>query len=198
MSGLEETVRRILGLPALRDLDIAVVGGLAVSVRTEPRFTRDVDLCVAVTDDAAVESLVRALRDDGYELTALVEQEAVGRIATVRLKSTADHDGPIVDLLFASSGIEMEVTASAEPMELFEGVMVPVASVGALIALKLLARDDAHRPQDVIDLARLRTVASPADLGEARRLVRLIEERGYARGRDLASGLDALVSRRTD
>ena len=29
------------------DRTIAIVGGLAVSVRTEPRFTRDVDLAVA-------------------------------------------------------------------------------------------------------------------------------------------------------
>lgn len=197
MSGLEETVRRVLGLPALRRFDVALVGGLAVSARTEPRFTRDVDLCVAVDDDAAAESLVRELRDDGYEPTALVEQEATRRIATVRLESATDQDAPIVDLLFASSGIEREVTASAEPMELFEAVVAPVASVAALIALKLLARDDEHRPQDAIDLARLRAVAAPIDLAEARELVRLIEERGYARGRDLVSALGSLTTGRT-
>jgi hypothetical protein len=32
-----------------------VVGGLAVSARTEPRFTRDVDLVIAVSDDQSAE-----------------------------------------------------------------------------------------------------------------------------------------------
>jgi hypothetical protein len=39
----------------------ALVGGLAVSARTEPRFTRDADLAVAVASDAEAESLIRAL-----------------------------------------------------------------------------------------------------------------------------------------
>ncbi len=44
---------------ALRELhaqkmEAALVGGVAVSVRTEPRFTRDVDLAVAVPDDSKV------------------------------------------------------------------------------------------------------------------------------------------------
>ena len=34
----------------------AVVGGLAVSARTEPRFTRDVDVAVAVANEAAAEA----------------------------------------------------------------------------------------------------------------------------------------------
>ena len=36
----------------------ALVGGLAVSVRTEPRLTRDLDFAVAVADDASVEDIV--------------------------------------------------------------------------------------------------------------------------------------------
>ncbi|MGH3896720.1 MAG: nucleotidyl transferase AbiEii/AbiGii toxin family protein, partial [Pseudonocardiaceae bacterium] len=71
------------------DLDIlhirwALVGGFAVSVRTEPRFTRDVDVAVLVEDDSAAERLVRSLIDGGYRLDAIVEQDAVGRLATAR------------------------------------------------------------------------------------------------------------------
>lgn len=80
MSGLEETVRHVLGLPALRRFEIAVVGGLAVSAHTEPRFTRAVDLCVAVDDDASAESLVRELRDDGYESGPDATPKKAGRL----------------------------------------------------------------------------------------------------------------------
>ena len=38
------------------EIDTALVGGIAVSTRTEPRFTRDLDFAVAVADDAAAET----------------------------------------------------------------------------------------------------------------------------------------------
>jgi len=39
----------------------AVVGGIAVSARVEPRFTRDLDLVVSVEDDAGAEEVVRQM-----------------------------------------------------------------------------------------------------------------------------------------
>ncbi|MDY0004525.1 MAG: hypothetical protein RBU30_24730, partial [Polyangia bacterium] len=54
----------------------ALVGGYAVAVRAEPRFTKDVDLVVSVTDDAHAESLVGMFRGHGYRVLAIVEQEA--------------------------------------------------------------------------------------------------------------------------
>jgi hypothetical protein len=62
---LDAILRRIVADLAATSHARALVGGLAVSVRTEPRFTRDADLAVAVTDDADAEALVMARRDDG-------------------------------------------------------------------------------------------------------------------------------------
>jgi len=108
----------------------ALVGGLAVSARTEPRFTRDLDLVVSVDDDAAAEQLVRDLTARGYEMLALVEQEATGRLATIRLATGREEvEGPVVDLLFASSGIEREVIDAAEDVEVFPGLRLAVASL---------------------------------------------------------------------
>ena len=59
--------------------------------------------------------------------------------------------------------------------------------------MKLLARDDMTRPQDAGDLRALIAVASEEDLELARSSAQLIEDRGYARGRDLTGSLDALV-----
>jgi len=63
----------------------ALIGGLAVSVRCEPRFTRDIDLAVTVTGDADAEALVRSLIASGYRIEAMIEQDVVGRLATARL-----------------------------------------------------------------------------------------------------------------
>ena len=171
----------------------ALVGGIAVSVRAEPRFTRDVDLAVSVESDTKAERLVGDLRAIGYEILEMVEQETTGRFATARLLPPGgDPGGVIIDLLFASSGIEPEVVAMAEPLEVMPGLTVPVAGLAELIALKLLARDDDTRPQDAGDLAALTPLATARDFESARQLVRLIEDRNYHRGRDLSGELERL------
>jgi predicted nucleotidyltransferase len=100
----------------------------------------------------------------------------------------------VVDLLFASSGIEREIVDAAERIEVVPGLRLPVAGVGHLIALKLLARDDDTRPQDSADLRALVGVANEADVLLAREAVDLIGARGYARGRDLEADLRALLA----
>ena len=193
MSGLEAALSALLARLADLDARIAIVGGLAVSARTEPRFTRDADVCVAVEDDLEAERLVHSLRSSGYRVIAIVEQEAIGRIATVRLAARRDgEDGVVLDLLFASSGVEREIVASSDDMEVFDGVRAPIASVAGLIALKVLARDDVERPQDRVDLVGLMRVASASDLIEADRLLGLITKRGYGRGKDLERELTDL------
>ena len=192
MTSLESALHRIAAALARSHVDFALVGGLAVSVRTEPRFTRDADLAVAVTSDAEAEALIRRLRADGYEVAALVEQQAVGRLATARLSIAGDAEGPVTDLLFASSGIEREVVASAEPIELLPGLTMNVARIEHLIALKVLSRDDERRPQDLTDLRSLLRAATTAEVAKAREALGLIATRGYHRGRELQSLLDAL------
>ena len=173
----------------------ALVGGLAVSARTEPRFTRDVDLVIAVPGDQDAEQAVHALQRRGYRIDALVEQEAAGRLATARLVPPQEDDaGIVLDVLFASSGIEPEITEAAEELDIFPGLRVPVARVGHLLALKLLSRDDRARPQDRVDLVALLRAATPADIEEARGAVALIHARGFQRDRDLSRDLDRLIA----
>lgn len=173
----------------------ALVGGLAVAVRTEPRFTRDADLAVGVADDLEAEALVRDLQVLGYQVAAIVEQEATRRLATVRLIPPGERErGVVVDLLFASSGIEPEIVAAADVVEVMPGLSVPVARAGHLIALKILARDDDRRPQDHVDLVALRAKADDATWDLARGALTLVTERGFNRGRDLPAALDQLRS----
>ena len=192
MNSVEAALRRVTADLDRRRLGWALVGGFAVSARAEPRFTRDVDVAVAVIDDRAAEQNVHDLVAGGYRLLASVEQDAVGRLATVRLGPVAGD--VVVDVLFASSGIEPEIVRSAEAIEILPGLVVPVARTGHLIALKLLARDDESRPQDLADLRSLHEVATREDVDLARSAIHLITERGYHRDRDLAAALTALLS----
>lgn len=194
MNRVEAALRRIASDLDTRKTRWALVGGFAVSARTEPRFTRDVDVAVLVEDDPAAERLVESLARGGYRLDAIVEQDAVGRLATARMISpgTGRLD-VVVDVLFATAGIEAEIVEAADVLEVLPGVLMPVATAGHLVALKLLARDDEHRPQDAADLRALHAVLSAADRAAARSAAELIVERGFGRGRPLAALTEAFL-----
>ncbi|CAN5493427.1 nucleotidyl transferase AbiEii/AbiGii toxin family protein [soil metagenome] len=192
MSRLEAALRDLADHLASLEARFAVVGGLAISARAEPRFTRDADICVSVGSDEEAERLVASLRGHGLVVMSIIEQEATRRVAAVRLGHRAPEAADVpLDLLFASSGVEPEVVATADRLELFDGLVVPVATVPSLIALKILSRDDARRPQDQVDLSVLRRLATTAELERARALLVLIGERGFGRGRDLLGAMDA-------
>ena len=169
-----------------RGVRFALVGGLAVSVRAEVRFTRDVDLAIVVDSDLEVENLARELTAEGFEVVAVIEQEDRRRLAIARLRSPS---GILIDLLAASSGIEREIVDAASPAGDFG---VPVAKAEHLLAMKVLSMREA-RLQDRIDARSLLAVASP-DLEEVRRLLALIEARGFARSQDLSAKLATLLS----
>jgi hypothetical protein len=195
MNVVEAALRRIANDLDKSNQTWALVGGFAVAARAEPRFTRDVHVALAVADDAEAESVVQTLVRDGYVAFTAVENYATNWLATVRLGSPLGGRTEIaVDLLFASSGIEKELVAAAELTEVVPGLILPLATTGHLIALKLLARDDQTRPQDLADLRALRGAATEADLRTARDAVHLILRRGFGRGRELDRLLDEFSS----
>lgn len=183
-------------LSALR-IPWALVGGLAVSARAEPRTTRDIDVAIAVADDREAEDVVQRLRGRGY-LDEVVMEHEVGRLATVRLTRRGDPSNIFLDLLFASSGIEPEVVQNAERLEVLPGLYTPVARVSDLLALKVLAlrpKRPEERPQDFTDIRELLRVAGEHDLRQARLALELIARRGYDRGKDLEVELEKQIRR---
>ena len=135
MTGLEEVLRR-----AAADLDAvgarwAIIGGLAVATRAARRFTQDVDFAVSVADDAEAEDIVHRVSVRGYAVGMMLEQDYVHRLATISLiRPVPGKSQVFVDLLFGSSGIEDQVVACADRLEVWPGFSVPVARVGHLRA----------------------------------------------------------------
>lgn len=120
MTGLEEVLKR-----AAADLDAvgakwAIIGGLAVATRAAPRFTQDVDFAVSVHDDSEAEDIVYRMSVRGYAVGMMLEQEYVHRLATIRLiRPVPGMSQVFVDLLFGSSGIEDQVVAHADSLEVW-------------------------------------------------------------------------------
>lgn len=153
----------------------ALIGGFAVSLRGEPRTTKDLDVAIAVTGNRQAESVVRDFTSRGYRLDAVREHLELNRLVSVGLVTrTPETRGIVVDVMFASSGIEEEVVAAADVIEILPGVAGPVATTAHLLALKTLA----GRAKDVTDFATLTQYASERDLLEAREALELIARRG--------------------
>ena len=89
-----------------------------------------------------------------------------------------------IDLLFASSGIEAEITQSAELLEVFPHIIIPVASLCHLAALKLLSVS-MKRMKDLSDLNVLKEAMNRQELEQVLETCHLITSRGYNRGLDL-------------
>ncbi|MEM8712925.1 MAG: hypothetical protein AAGG01_18390, partial [Planctomycetota bacterium] len=86
-----------------------MVGGLALSIRSRPGLTKDVDVAVAVSRDSDAEEVGFALSQAGYTLRAPFESTVTGYVSTLRFNHPDDPENaeePTIDLLFASSGIE--------------------------------------------------------------------------------------------
>lgn len=171
----------------------ALVGGLAVSARSEPRTTRDIDVAIAVAGDREAAKVVFALRGRGYLDETVMDHRDVERLSTVRLRRRGEHSSILVDLLFATAGIEREIVADADLLEVVPGLFAPVARTGHLLALKVLAlRPDRpqERPQDFADIRELLRVADDREIRRAREALTLISRRGYDRGKDLDAAFE--------
>lgn len=145
MSALDAALRQIETDLRTIGSAIALIGGLAVSVRAEPRTTRD-------------------------------------------------DRGVVVGLLFASSGIEEEIVAAADRLEVMPATWIPVATTAHLLALKVLA----GRRQDQADAVALLEEMDSSELARCREALALIEERGFARGKDLGAELRSLLAEPRD
>jgi hypothetical protein len=191
---LQEAFFRLVSDLRTLDLPWALVGGLAVSVRARPRTTEDLDVAIAVLGDREAEGVAVSFRNLGYPYLLpehALEQQEVGRLATVRfLAPGSEERRVIVDLLFASSGIEPEVVAAATPEEILPGLTVPVAKAGHLIALKVLA----GRDLDVRDTCWLWEATDEGEKQLARDSLALITHRRYNRGKDLVAELARILA----
>jgi len=177
---LKEALADLAGQLSSAGASFAVVGGLAASARGEARFTRDIDIVVAVSSDDEAEGVVFQLTQQGYRVLATVDQDATHRLATARLQH---RSGVVCDLIFATCGIEREIVNGAESLELFDRV-VPTAAAEAIVAMKVLSASE-QRPRDLGDLQAILRAQPDLDLALVLSLLNTIAERGFARGQNL-------------
>lgn len=148
----------------------ALIGGLAVSLRGQPRVTMDVDIVVAVEMERALE-LISSLQSSKFRPLFDDVGEVVARSFILPLRHRTTNVK--VDLSIGLSGFERQAVARAEVRQL-AGIAVRVATTEDLMIMKVLA----GRPQDDQDLRGLMVAQdeyidweycqqTASDLGEA-------------------------------
>jgi hypothetical protein len=193
VSRLQSALTRLSADLRVLQLRWALVGGMAVSVRTRPRTTEDLDVVIAVSSDREAEQVAFSFRGLGYRYLPehALEQKEVARLATVRFFSpTREQDEVVVDLLFASSGIEPEIVSMATAEEILPGLVVPVARTGHLVALKVLA----GRELDIRDARWLWEAGDEAERQLTRHSLDLITSRHFNRRKDLPAELARVLA----
>ena len=64
---LEQYVETVVKHLRKLEIEFAMVGGIAVSLRTIERFTKDVDFAISVDSDGAADQVVNSLRRAGCD-----------------------------------------------------------------------------------------------------------------------------------
>lgn len=148
---MDDAIRRTLTDTARfleeHSVSFAVIGGIAVSVRGEPRFTADVDAVVGLELTGAL-ALLEAT--EGSPFTPLFpDAEDVVRtslILPLRHRQTRIK----VDLAIGLTGFERQLIGRAEETDI-GNVRVPIATAEDLLLMKVLA----SRPRDTEDAERI-------------------------------------------
>jgi hypothetical protein len=160
----------------------ALVGGIAASLRGQPRATADVDMVIGVDIPRA---LALAIRLEGTNFRPLFDNvsEIVERsfILPLRHRSTNIR----VDLALALSGFEQGAIDRADSLNV-SGSIVSVITAEDLVIMKVLA----GRPQDEQDLRGI--VTAQIDCLDWDYCLRTARELGEALGQDLVGPIRAL------
>lgn len=140
-------------------IDFVVVGGVAVVVQANPRFTRDLDICCA-TDTTNLErlgalliSLEARLRGVDEDVPFVPDARMLRRTQMLTLSTREGN----LDLLIDPPGSPgyAALRRRADTIEL-AGASVRIASLEDLISMKRAA----GRPQDQIDIESLEIARS--------------------------------------
>lgn len=137
----------LLQLFASHKVRYALIGGYAVGVHAEPRFTKDLELLIVPSPTNAKNVLAALTKFD-----APVDNLTIADLSTPGLLYVFGIPPLRVDIMNRIEKVKVEqVVRNAVTVKL-AGIRVKVASIDDLITLKKIA----GRPQDKADIAKLK------------------------------------------
>lgn len=143
---LDHDFREFIACCAAREVRFLVVGRYALAAHGHPRFTKDLDVWVAMDADNR-SRLVEALYDFGFGSTGLTASDFAEAGTVVQL----GYPPKRIDLLTSVTGIDFESCYPNRLLVDIDGIEVPFVDLAALLVNKRAV----GRPQDLADVAAL-------------------------------------------
>src|SRR5882724_3042386 len=128
-------------------LKYLVIGGYAVSVHGYPRSTKDLDVCIELSQ-ANAEKMVRVINDFGFGSLKLTTEDFLKTNFVTQL----GHEPIRIDILNDLDGVNFEEAWLNKKMVNYEGVIIPFIGYNELLKVKAKA----GRPQDIADISKLK------------------------------------------
>jgi hypothetical protein len=127
-------------------VEYLVVGGYAVAFHGHPRYTKDIDIWVAMTPENA-EKIIRALNAFGFGSLGLTAADFLTPDQIIQL----GYEPSRIDLITTISGVEFSTCYPAHLKLEVDGIQI------AVIDRENLAKNKkaSGRPQDLADVAEL-------------------------------------------
>ena len=123
-----------------------VIGGYAVSIHGHPRSTKDIDVCIEMSEMNA-SKMVQVINDFGFSSLKLKKEDFLKRDSIIQLGFPPLR----IDILSDLDGVPFEEAWQNKKTVSFENVPVDFIGYNELIIVK----QKAGRPQDVADVDKL-------------------------------------------
>lgn len=134
-----------------------IIGGYAVMYHSEPRYTKDIDLVIGITEPD-VDRAAKALAEFGFGLN----EEAVAKLGTEGHMISLGRPPVRIDILNRLRGVTFEEAYTRRVVVPFQSTFIPFISLDDLIEVKRAA----GRPQDLLDVERLELARRLKEMGD--------------------------------
>ncbi len=144
---LEKDILEFLDLCNKHKIKYLVIGGYAVSIHGYPRSTKDIDVCIEMSDINA-SKMIEVLKDFGFESLNLKKEDFLNKNFITQLGFPPLR----IDILNDLDGVSFEEAWNNKKVVKIEQVPVNFIGYYELIIVK----EKAGRPQDLADVNKLK------------------------------------------
>lgn len=130
------------------EVEYLVIGGYAVSIHGYPRSTKDLDICIRISEQNALK-MIQVINDFGFASLKLTKEDFLKRDFITQLGQE-----PIrIDILNDLDGVSFEEAWVNKKIIDFEGSKINFIGYSELLKVK----EKAGRPQDIADINKLKS-----------------------------------------
>lgn len=143
---LENDFIDFLRLCNQHEVKYLVIGGYAVSIHGYPRYTKDIDICIELSEENALK-MIDVIKDFGFGSLGLTKEDFLKKNFVTQL----GYEPLRIDILNDIDGVSFSTAWENKKQIMYEGVFMNFIGYNELLILKKIA----GRSQDRADIEKL-------------------------------------------